>query len=145
MHKINVDQLGTNGGFLNLFKGGTYSKEIKELYYLSYKRDKVKALLNNLSSIPLNGEIKSLSKKLLKKPNDELLRTKLVRAVCKHISKYIDNKVVKKKPKVAFKYSKDKRSDYLQLLRSKSSGKIISLTGTEVLEATNSFDYTTKK
>jgi len=145
LHKINVDQLGTNGGFLNLFKGGTYSKEIKELYYLSYKRDKVKALLNNLSSIPLNGEIKSLSKKLLKKPNDEVLRTKLVRAVCKHISKYIDNKVVKKKPKVAFKYSKDKRNDYLQLLRSKSSGRIIGLTGTQVLEATNSFDYTTKK
>lgn len=132
LEKINMSELGIKG------------KDIQKIFELSYKREVVIDLLNDLSKIPLSHTTKKLFKQLQKDVTNKDLRKKFVVEVTKSVANYIDKKVVKKVPKTASKFSTDKREEFLGLLRNKKAN-IIGLTGTEIFEATNNFDYGIKK
>lgn len=132
LEKINMSELGIKG------------KDIQKIFELSYKREVVIDLLNDLSKIPLSHTAKKLFKQLQKDITNKDLRKKFVVEVTKSVANYIDKKVVKKVPKTASKFSTDKREEFLGLLRNKKAN-IIGLTGTEIFEATNNFDYGIKK
>ena len=118
------------------YKKEYFGKEISRLYGYAYMCDKLSKLLDNTDMIPLNAKASS--------PEIQSSRSALVDEICNSVDEYVKKEIYERVPKTAEKYSKEKREDFLWKLKN-ANIEIIGLTGTEILEATKDFDYTSKK